>query len=76
MNNRIQMNIPAQLKNVTVLIDNRCQKTPLHEMAAAAVSPIVVHGISCLKTLHKTTEIGAWRFQYKMRVIEHEAVKI
>jgi hypothetical protein len=74
--NRIQDNVPANLKKMAVLLDQDGLVPALEEVTAPIVPFIEELGVYSIQLAHAYGQVGVWGFVEKMIMIGHEAVSV
>jgi hypothetical protein len=72
----IQDDIPANLQEVAVLLDEDSFIPPLEQMANPAVPFVEELGVDSIQLPHAVRKVSIGRFNKKMKVIGHETVGV
>jgi hypothetical protein len=70
--NRVQVNIPAQLAEITFFFDQLSLKSPLKQMSHPPVSAIEIARVATVEVLHSGRQIGPWSSDKQVVMIGHQ----
>jgi hypothetical protein len=70
---RVQLDIPTALQEITIPIDQEALEPPLPEVAAVLIAPPIEEGIRKIEAQHRFAQRGADRhFKDEMDVVRHQ----
>jgi hypothetical protein len=74
--NRVQNDLPTQLKPVGVLVYENPLETPLKQMPDSSMAPVRCLRVNTIQVMHSLRQVSFHRLNDQMVVIRHEAKRV
>lgn len=72
--NRVEHDVPRELEEVRVALDENAPESTIEEMALVSMPPVEPLGVDTVKPLHPDRNVPARCLDEKVKVIRHQAI--